>query len=267
MNTISFMTANYVARHVGYHMTEGWAQGQNATQAHFRPVETFGARFEEYLRDIQILGFDAIDLWLGVLHPSWATPDHIEIANNLLKHCGFRVVSLAGGFGSTRDEFEAACSLAQNFDTAILGGNTELLRTDRAYVIGMLRERGLKLGIENHPEKNPDEILAKIGDDGWDVIGTAVDTGWYGTQGYDAAKAIIQLDKHLVHIHLKDVRQAGAHETCRFGEGCVPVKRCVEVLLELGYTGPISIEHEPELFDPSADIKASLQLLKEWMTA
>ena len=28
MNTISFMTANYVARQIGYNMTEGWMQGK-----------------------------------------------------------------------------------------------------------------------------------------------------------------------------------------------------------------------------------------------
>ena len=31
MNMISFMTANYVARQIGYNMTEGWMQGDNAT--------------------------------------------------------------------------------------------------------------------------------------------------------------------------------------------------------------------------------------------
>ena len=57
-------------------------------------------------------------------------------------------------------------------------------------MVGKLKEYGLKLGIENHPEKNPGELLAKIGDGGEGTIGAAVDTGWFGTHSYDAAKAL-----------------------------------------------------------------------------
>ena len=41
MNTISFMSANYVARQVNYQMTEGWMQGDAAPNAYFRPLDTF----------------------------------------------------------------------------------------------------------------------------------------------------------------------------------------------------------------------------------
>jgi sugar phosphate isomerase/epimerase len=267
MNTISFMTANYVARQVGYHMTEGWMQGDNATQAHFRGVETFGARFEEYLRDIQAMGFAALDLWLAILHPDWATDEHLDIAVPLLKKYQMRVTSLAGSFGTTREAFNAACNLAEAVGTTLLGGTTKLLQTDRAYVIGTLCERDLKLGIENHPEKHPHEVLAQIGKDSKGVLGTALDTGWYGTQGFDAAAAIEHLRDYVLLVHLKDVRAAGTHETCRLGAGCVPIKRCVETIRQIGYAGAISIEHEPELFDPTEDVKASLKLLKGWLQA
>ncbi len=266
-NTISFMTANYVARPVGYHMTEGWMQGDDATQAHFRPAETFAERFDAYLRDIQALGYAAIDLWLAILHPEWATETHISAALDLLQRYRFPVVSLAGWFGGTRAEFDAVCRLAGRFDCTILGGGTSLLDSDRAYVVARLRESGLKLGIENHPEKTPQVMLARLGASDEDVIGTAVDTGWYGTQGYDAAQALDELRDRLVHVHLKDVRQPGAHETCRFGMGCVPVEQCVRTLRAIGYAGPISIEHEPDLFDPADDLKVNLQLLREWMAS
>jgi len=266
-NTISFMTANFVARPVGYHMTEGWMQGDNATQAYFRPVEAFAARFDEYLRTVRACGYEAIDLWLAILHPAWATEAHIVAAHDLLRQHDLPVVSLAGGFGETREEFDAVCRLAARFDCTILGGGTPLLETDREYVVGRLRAGGLKLGVENHPEKTAGDMLARLGAADADVIGTAVDTGWYGTHGYDAAQALAELRERLVHVHLKDVRQPGAHETCRFGAGCVPVEACVETLRTIGYTGPISVEHEPDLFDPTEDLKVNFRLLKEWMTS
>lgn len=41
MNTISFMTANYVARQIDYHMTKGWMDGDDATNAYFAPIATY----------------------------------------------------------------------------------------------------------------------------------------------------------------------------------------------------------------------------------
>jgi hypothetical protein len=55
---------------------------------------------------------------------------------------------------------------------------------------------------------------------------------------------------------------AGGHVTCRFGKGVVPIQKCVETLQRLGYTGAISVEHEPEHFDPTEDCKATLRLLR-----
>jgi len=83
MNPISFMTANFVARQVNYHMTD-WMHGQNAVEAYFRPVETYAERFGGMLDEICQMGFDHIDLWLAHLGPAWATEDHIAIAKDEL---------------------------------------------------------------------------------------------------------------------------------------------------------------------------------------
>lgn len=264
MNPISFMTANFVARQVGYQMTRGWGQGDNTTADYFRPEATFAQRFDEYLRDIQQMGFEAIDLWTAILNPNWATDRHIQSAKALLDKYNFPVLSLAGWFGSTVEEFEATCKLASAFGKPVLGGSTSVLERDRASVMRLLDQYDLQLGLENHPEKNPQELLAKIGDGG-DRIGAAVDTGWFGTQGYDAAQALDELNDVLFLVHLKDVKEEGAHDTCRFGEGVVPIEACVETLKRNGYTGSISVEHEPELSDPTEDCIASLNMLKGWL--
>ncbi len=262
---ISFMTANYVARQVGYHMTEGWGQGDTASQNYFKPLKSFAKRFELYLSDIKAMGFTAVDMWTGILNPQWVKDDHIDMATELLDEYDLPVMSLAGGLGANEDEFEATCELAVALNTTVLAGSTPLLKRNRAVTIATLQKYGLRLGIENHPEKTPQEILAQIGDGGGGVIGTAVDTGWYGTRGYDAAKAIEKLGKHVFAVHLKDVLKPDAHETCRFGAGCVPIKECVDTLKRIGYTGGICVEHEPELFDPTEDCIASLAMLQEWL--
>ena len=140
-----------------------------------------------------------------------------------------------------------------------------MLHKDSAFVINALHEFNLRLGVENHPEKTPDELRAKLGHDSNGRIGVTVDTGWFGTQGYDAADALRELRDVLIHVHLKDVLAPGAHETCRYGQGVVPIERCAAVLHEIGYTGGISVEHEPEHFDPTEDCIAGLQMLRGWL--
>lgn len=265
MNAISFVTANYVARQVGYQMTEGWGQGDKATNDYFRPLETFAGRFEQILVDIKALGFDTVDIWTAHLHWSWARPDHYAAAHDLLAKHGLRVSSLAGGFGATPDEFDASCRAAVALGTTILGGMTPMLADDREYVIDTLYKYKLKLAIENHPEKTPHEVLDKIGDGGDGTIGTAVDTGWYGTQGYDAAKAIEELGTYVFAVHLKDVREVGTHHTCQFGQGVVPIEGCVQALKKTGYQGAITIEHEPEDHDPTEEVRASVAMLRQWL--
>lgn len=267
MNTISFMTANYVARQVGYHMTRGWGEGDKATNEYFRPAETFAERFEAILRDARAMGFAAIDLWLAHLNPAWATDEQIATARDLLRRHGLEVVSVAGWFGSTPEEFRRTCEIARALDAPVLGGTTSMLEKDRDFVARALAEHDLRLGLENHPEKTPAELLARIGDGAAGRIGAAIDTGWFGTQGYDAAQALEELGDRVFHVHLKDVLAAGAHDTCRYGAGVVPIERCVRVLQGMGYAGAISVEHEPETFDPTEDVIASYAMLRGWLGA
>jgi L-ribulose-5-phosphate 3-epimerase len=178
MNTIAFMSANYVARNVAYQMTEGWLQGDEATQAYFRPLETFHERFDILLADIRTVGFEALDLWTSHLHPTWATPEHIAIARALLDRHGLQVTSLAGWFGSTLQELETSCRLADALKIPLLAGRmSPELASCQTAVLSVLERYDLKWGLENHLEKNAAELLAQLGEDTHGRIGVALDTG------------------------------------------------------------------------------------------
>ena len=92
-------------------------------------------------------------------------------------------------------------------------------------------------------------------------LGAAVDTGWWATQGYDPVDAIHELSDRLFHVHLKDVEEPGTHVSCMHGEGCARIADCVDALLELGYAGAVSIEHEPFDRDPTAECARMLTLI------
>lgn len=264
---ISFMSANFVARESGWSISD-WGDGDRAVNDAFRPLATYPERFGAMLDEVVALGFDAVDLWLAHLSPRWATDDHVAVAVEALGARGLSVSSLAGGFGGTAEEVRAACRLATAVGTGVLGGFTDLLDTDRVALAGLLEEHDLRFGLENHPERTPDEVLARIGDGAGGRIGATVDTGWFGTQGYDAARAIEELGDRVVHVHLKDVRHAGEpHDTCGYGDGVVPLRGCVEALERIGYRGGISVEHEPESYDPHAEIRRARELLDGWLAA
>ena len=268
MNVVSFISANYVAREVGYHMTGGWSHGEQAVNAFFRPIETYTGRFDALLGHIRSLGYSAVDLWAAHLNPAWATEQHIAAAREALTRHGMTVPTLAL-YGEGESDLLAACRIAHGLDCTILSGGNGLLKSDRPRLVKLLREQGVRLAVENHPEKNAAELLARMGAGDEDAIGAAVDTGWFGTQGTDAANAVAEVNGRLFHLHLKDVKARRkeptgfamidmGHETCRLGAGIVPIGQCIKTAIRGGFTGPISFEHEPEDYDPSEDARASL---------
>ena len=257
--TITFMTANFVARETGYAM-HGWGHGDRATNEAFAPLDIYEERFDALLDDVAALGFDAIDLWGAHLSPDWATDGHVEAARRSLARHGMRVATYATWIGP--ENVARACELTLALDTTLIGGG---MSGEPEEIAAVLSKHGVRLGIENHPERTPAEVLEKIAR-GDGALGATVDTGWWGTQGYDAAQAIEELGEHVLHVHLKDVLALDEpHETCRWGAGIVPVEACVRVLQRLGYAGAIAVEHEPETFDPSDHVRAMREELEAWL--
>jgi sugar phosphate isomerase/epimerase len=259
MPAIAFTTANFVARETGWAM-HGWRHGDGATQEYFRELDTYGDRLNEMLAKVRALGFDTVDLWGAHLGTGWATDEHLAIARETLERHGLRVATYAAWVDPAN--VERACELARGIGTNVIGagfsGEPEALAP-------VLREHGVRLAVENHPEKTPREVLAKIDRSGG-TFGTTVDTGWWGTQGYDAVRAIDELAAHVLHVHLKDVRVVGEpHDTCPWGDGVVDIEACVRALQGLEYTGALVIEHEPEDHDPSDEIVDLRSRLEGWL--
>jgi sugar phosphate isomerase/epimerase len=258
-NAISFTTANYVARETGYAM-HGWGHGDRVTNEAFAQVGTYAERIDAVLADIAVLGFDTVDVWGAHLSPDWATDAHVAAAVAALDRHGLRVSTYATWLGPAN--VERACELACALGTSIIGAG---FSGDPEALASALERHGVRLAVENHPEQTPAEVIAKL-ERGGPMFGATVDTGWWATQGYDAARAIEELGDHVWHVHLKDVLGPGEpHETCRWGKGIVPVEQCVEMLRANGYGGAIAVEHEPETFDPTDDIRAMRAELEGWL--
>ena len=255
---IAYMTANEVARETGWAM-HGWGHGDRETNEAFAPLGTYGERIDALLGRVRALGFDAIDLWGAHLGPEWATEEHVAIAREALDRHRIAVATYATWVGP--GNVRRSCELALAMGTSTIGGG---FSGDAAALAPVLRDHGVTLAIENHPEKTPAEVLAKIeAADG--TMAATVDTGWWATQRYDPVRAIEELGEHVAHVHLKDVvREGEPHDTCAWGDGIVDVEACVRVLERLGYRGALTIEHEPDDHDPSDEIRVMRRQLEEW---
>ncbi|MFL5955363.1 MAG: sugar phosphate isomerase/epimerase family protein [Gaiellaceae bacterium] len=248
------MSANYVARETGFAM-HGWGHGDRMTNDAFSAG--FETKFDELLRDVRMLGFDTIDVWGAHLNVDWATDEHVATARRLLDDHGMTIGSYQVWVGPRN--LERACDIAAVLGSRSLSGNVPV---EDPRLESLLAERGLQFAFENHPEKTPAEVLAKLPA----FAGVCVDTGWLGTQGYPAPQALEELGDRVFHVHLKDVLAVGEpHETCRWGEGVVDIEGCVDALQRIGYDGTVVVEHEPETFDPSDDVRAMREQLEEWL--
>jgi L-ribulose-5-phosphate 3-epimerase len=249
-NAIACTTANFVARETRWAM-HGWGHGDRVTNEAFAPRATYGRKLDELFAAVRGLGYDTIDLWGAHLNPDWATDAHVEIAQAALERHGLTVSTYAAWVGPSN--IEHACELALAVGTSVIGAGFSGQPDKIAPVLAKYDGR---LAVENHPERSPGEVLEKI-ERGGGQFGATVDTGWWATHGYDAPQAIEELAPHLLHVHLKDVRAPGEpHETCRWGEGIVPIDACIDTLRRVGYGGAIAVEHEPETVDPSDDLRA-----------
>ncbi len=267
MKKISFNSANFVGQTSDYTIySEDWSIGEKSTSETFRNLDTFEHHFDTLIGTIKQLGFDYMDLWHAHLSWQWATDRHLEIAAKVLKNYGMEVLSYVGEFGNTKEEFTRACRLVKSLGFDLMGGGSTFFLNHREEAVEILKQEGVRFALENHPgEPTVEDCQRVISGTPAGLVGMTIDTGWFMTYGIAPDKAVEALLERVMHIHLKDIKAKGAHDTCAYGEGIVPLRACVRLLEENGYRGNYSIEHEPYTFDPSQDCQKSKALLQSWL--
>lgn len=255
---ISFITANFVGRAVDYSLKPfDWSKADEATQDLFQG-DAFEKEFDEIMRIISEAGFKTIGLWTA--HLCHKVPQaRFQKARQILARHGLSVCSYAGLSCKSEKDLEEAFIVAQTMGVKIMVGGLDEKLLDKAYQL--CRNYKIRFAFENHPNiETPDKIKDMIATKR-DWFGACVDTGWFATYNIDASEAIMQLEENLFHVHLKDIKRQGEHETCALGNGIVNIPGVINTLKKINYNGCISIEHEPEDHDPMEEIKNSLTYL------
>lgn len=258
------MTANYVAREGNYQGITSFGEGTKAIRENFEPLDAYPERIDTLLGEIAALGYREIDLWVAHCHPEWATPAHVEAIQAALKKHQLRVVTLAGGFKRAGEDLEKVCRLANALDCPLLAMSSSTLPDQASEIAAILRDHGVRLGFENHPnEKTPEDVLEKIGGGKYPEIGVTFDTGWWITHDIDQVQALEALKEHLLAVHFKDIQAPGAHEAARWGEGRLDLQGTLDKLAALRFDGWISLEYEPFDHDPSPACQEFLPRARE----
>jgi sugar phosphate isomerase/epimerase len=146
-------------------------------------------------------------------------------------------------------------------------------------------DHGVRVALEMHPGMavyNP-RTLMRLRDAVSPTIGANLDPSHLIWQQIDVIGAIRYLSKAIHHVHMKDcalrphrLAEVGVLDTTPFaewdqrgwlyrtvGHGQAPMfwKQLVETLKEVGYTGPLSVEHEDVLFDVADGTAKAIELI------
>lgn len=257
---IGLATASFFARASNYQTSmDDWGNAER------RVIETFSLHeFDSICSIISKAGFRCIELWMGHAFPKFMTPDFADELNKIVNKHNLETIGYTCHLGDpihfprwTELCFETCQML--NINRITSGVSKE----GAFKIYKYCEEYDMKVAVENHPEKHPDEIRSVIGDYG-DRLGAGVDTGWFGTQDFPAHEALWQLRDNLLNVHFKDVKETGTHHPTVLGTGVVDVEKCVQVLKEIGYDDRVSVEHESEDHDPTEDCAVGRQLLEQW---
>ena len=247
---VAFNTANLVGRVTDYRFAlTDWGEQHRKTMA-----ATDEAAWRQICAEIAATGFQAVEIWEAHASPDSLDEHRARTWKTILEDHGLQPVAYAGGL---RRETLQMCQWLGI--PHIDGGLGDLSPAEAA---SLCEDAGIPFNLENHPERNAEEILAKI-DGGNRWLGVCVDTGWLASQSAAVPETILRIGDLVRHAHIKDVKRHGAHETCVLGEGVAQVAVCLEALRESGYRGWYSWEDEPEDRNPFDSAARNRQWIQE----
>jgi sugar phosphate isomerase/epimerase len=210
-------------------------------------------------------------------HPSNLTPNAIRSMKRQCIEAGLTPAGLYGPYfgGGSREEIaKDVCAKIRLIDAAVELGCSRVVATGTARgklggldaIIAALHEvtpyaeeRGILIGLENHANNNLETIedyerlFAEISSPN---VGLCIDTGHFEASGIALDDVVSRLGHKVNHLHVKDNAQFGVQRFVKFGEGTTDNVKLVEQMVELRYSGYVTVEYSvPDKSDLMRDLK------------
>ncbi|MCR5151052.1 MAG: sugar phosphate isomerase/epimerase [Clostridiales bacterium] len=268
-------------------------------------IDSFRTDIPTAVKKAAAVGAQGIQVYAtrGEMAPENMTASKIAQFRDLVASCGLKVSALCGdlggGFGNKDDnpakieKSKRILDLAKEIGTDVVTTHIGVVPGDKNHDrYKIMHEACFELSryadsidahfaIETGPETS---AVLKEFLDALDSTGVAVNldpANLVMVTGDDPAKAVINLQKYIVHTHAKDGRQifykdpeivygvvkdalvtGPSFEEVPLGEGQVNWKEYLSALESIGYSGFLTIEREVG-DDPEKDIRKAVTFLKE----
>jgi inosose dehydratase len=229
---------------------------------------------DQLLAKMKQLGLHYVEFYNGHV-PVKSTPAQIKAVLNLCREnevtvVGFGVENFIKDHDTNRAKFELGKALGLKYLSADPSPDSfdSLDKLVDEYKIAIaIHNHGIN-GKQLHRWYSAEKILDAVKNHN-PLIGTCLDTGHLlqanrapFSANLNPADEIRKMGARNFAIHLKDVVVATGTWTT-FGKGGLDVPAVLRALREVKYQGTVNIEHEANPKDPTQDVQACIEVLKD----
>jgi inosose dehydratase len=210
----------------------------------------------EILKRVNILSLSLKDFHL----PLNSTPEKIQEVLGKFGAGGIKIYAVGVIYMKTKEAVDQAFDYAKKVGVSLIVGvpNPELLD----YTEEKVKSTNIRVAIHNH---GPEDKLYPSPKDVHDHIknrdprvGLCIDIGHSTRAGQDPAKAVLEYDKRVFDMHIKDVSaHAKDAKAIELGRGVIDFPAVVKALNKIKYQGFCSLEYEKDMSDPVPGIAES----------
>lgn len=197
--------------------------------------------------------------------PYDSTKEKINEVINEYKTGGISIYGVGVIYMKNKEEVDQAFEYAKNVGVSMIIGVPEHDQID--YVQEKVKSYNIKLAIHNH---GPEDKMYPNPQIAYDLVknkdhrmGLCLDVGHAQRAGVDPAKAVLQYNKRIFDLHIKDVTKAEQDgKAIEAGRGIINFPALVKALHKIKYPGHCSIEFEKDMKDPLPGIAESVGYFK-----
>ncbi|MEP7278019.1 MAG: sugar phosphate isomerase/epimerase [Bacteroidota bacterium] len=197
--------------------------------------------------------------------PLNSTPEKIKSVLAQFAEGGINVYAVGVIYMKTKEAVDQAFEYAKNVGVSLIVGvpNPELID----YAEASVKSSNIRLAIHNHgPEDklypSPKNVYDQIKNRD-ERVGLCIDIGHSTRAGQDPAKAVLEYNKRVFDLHIKDVTAAVREgKAIEIGRGIINFPALVKALNKIKYKGHCSLEFEKDMSDPLPGIAESAGFFK-----
>jgi inosose dehydratase len=197
--------------------------------------------------------------------PMCATPAQLKEMTDKVRNAGINLYGVGVIYMKSEQEIDRAFAYAKNAGVKMIVGvpNHELL----PYTEKKVKEYNIQVAIHNHGPgdkvyPSPETVYEKIKN--LDKrIGLCIDIGHTQRIGLDPIKDTLRFADRLYDVHIKDVTGNTEKDTpTEIGRGVIDIPGFLKALLQIKYTGSVSMEYEKNAEDPVPGLAESVGYTK-----